>query len=116
MSDSATTTGSTSTPEVPHESNGRVLIGVVTRDKMDKTRRVEIPRLVRHPQYGKYIKRRTICYAHDESNDSHIGDTVEILESRPLSRLKRWTLVRVITRAPARLPAAKKAIPAKKSK
>ena len=83
---------------------------------MDQTRRVEIPRLVRHPQYGKYIKRRTICYAHDETNDSHIGDTVEIVESRPLSRLKRWTMTRVINRAPARVQSAKPSTPAKKKK
>ena len=80
----------------------RVAIGVVTSDKMDKTRRVEIPRLVKHPRYGKYIKRRTICYAHDENNESHLGDTVEIVESRPLSRTKRWRLVRIVTRAPSR--------------
>ena len=53
----------------------RVEIGVVTSDKMQKTRRVEIPRLVKHPRYGKYIKRRTICYVHDEANTSHVGDT-----------------------------------------
>ena len=53
---------------------------------MNKTRRVEIPRLVKHPRYGKYIKRRTVCYVHDEKNESHIGDTVEIMETRPLSK------------------------------
>jgi small subunit ribosomal protein S17 len=81
---------------------GRVLTGIVTRDKMNKTRRVEIQRLVRHPKYGKFVKQRTVCYTHDEGNDSHLGDTVEIRESRPLSKLKRWTLVRVVTRAPSR--------------
>src|SRR5262249_39815386 len=79
----------------------RVETGVVTRDKMNKTRRVEIPRLVKHPRYGKYIKRRTICYAHDEHNESHLGDTVEIMETRPLSKLKHWRLVRVVKKAPA---------------
>jgi small subunit ribosomal protein S17 len=82
--------------------NGRTLIGTVTRDKNLKTRRVEIDRLVRHPKYGKFIKKRTVCYAHDEANESHLGDTVEIIESRPLSKLKRWTLVRVVTKAPSR--------------
>src|SRR3954470_7396972 len=80
----------------------KVLTGVVTSDKMSKTRRVEISRLVQHPKYGKYVKRRTICYAHDENNESHLGDTVEIVESRPLSRTKRWRLVRVVTKAPSR--------------
>src|SRR5437667_5886912 len=78
----------------------RVEIGVVTSDKMNKTRRVEIPRLVKHPKYGKYIKRRTICHVHDESNESHVGDTVEIMETRPLSKLKNWRLVRVVAKAP----------------
>jgi small subunit ribosomal protein S17 len=71
-------------------------IGIVVSDKTLKTRRVEIPRLVKDPQYGKYIRRKTICYVHDENNESHAGDTVEIQESRPLSRMKRWTLVRVV--------------------
>src|SRR5262245_16737071 len=78
----------------------RVLTGVVTRDQMNKTRRVEIPRLVKHQRYGKYIKRRTVCYVHDEANDSHVGDTVEIVETRPLSKLKNWRLLRVLTKAP----------------
>jgi small subunit ribosomal protein S17 len=85
----------------------RVLIGVVTRDKASKTRRVEVPRLVRHPMYGKTLRRRTICYAHDEENASRSGDTVEIEESRPLSRLKRWVIKRIVRRAaqaPAELP------------
>jgi len=74
-------------------------IGVVVSDKAAKTRRVEIPRLVKHPKYGKYLRRRTICHVHDENNESHAGDVVEIIESRPLSRLKRWALVRVVERA-----------------
>ena len=77
----------------------RVVIGVVTRDKAPQTRRVEIPRLVRHATYGKTMRRRTICYAHDEKNVSHLGDTVEIEESRPISKLKRWVLKRVVTKA-----------------
>ena len=78
----------------------RVAVGVVTSDKMNKTRRVEIVRLVKHPRYGKYIKRRTICHVHDENNESHVGDTVEIMETRPLSKTKHWRLVRVVTKAP----------------
>ncbi len=74
-------------------------IGVVVSDKAAKTRRVEIPRLVKHPKYGKYLRRRTICHVHDENNESHAGDVVEIIESRPMSRLKRWALVRVVERA-----------------
>lgn len=74
----------------------RVVIGVVTRDKAAKTRRVEIPRSIRHPVYGKTMRLRTFCYAHDEENVSKIGDTVEIEESPPLSKLKRWVLKRVV--------------------
>ena len=74
----------------------RVETGIVTSDKAAKTRRVEIPRLVRHPRYGKYVRRKTICHVHDENNESHLGDLVEIIESRPMSRLKRWALVRVV--------------------
>jgi small subunit ribosomal protein S17 len=74
----------------------RVAIGVVASDKMDKCRRVEIDRLVRHPKYGKFIKRRTVCHVHDENNVSKLGDTVEIIECPPKSKLKRWDLVRVI--------------------
>jgi len=76
----------------------RTATGIVTSDKTAKTRRVEIPRLVKHPQYKKYVRRKTVCYVHDENNESHLGDVVEIIESRPLSRLKRWRLVRVVER------------------
>jgi small subunit ribosomal protein S17 len=80
---------------------------------MNKTRRVEIPRLVKHPKYGKYIRRRTICHVHDENNESQQGDTVEIMETRPLSKLKHWRMVRIVTRAPthAAPPAATTAVP-----
>jgi small subunit ribosomal protein S17 len=77
----------------------RVLTGVVTRDKAAKTRRVEVPLLVRHKTYGKILHRRTVCYAHDEESVSKNGDTVEIEESPPLSKLKRWVLKRVVTKA-----------------
>lgn len=77
----------------------RVAIGVVTSDKASKTRRVEINRTVRHPKYKKFVKRRTICHVHDEDNESGVGDRVEIQESRPLSRLKRWKLLRVVEKS-----------------
>src|SRR6476620_9538393 len=88
-------------PEPP-VGNRRVVVVIVSRDKNLKSRRVEVERLVKHPKYGKYVKRRTVCYAHDENNESRLGDTVEIIESRPLSRTKRWRLVRVVTKAPSR--------------
>ncbi len=71
-------------------------IGTVASDKMSKTRRVVVERLVPHPKYGKLLRRRTVCHAHDETNASHKGDVVEIMETRPLSKLKRWRIVRVV--------------------
>jgi small subunit ribosomal protein S17 len=97
--------------EATQRGKRRVEVGVVTSDKMNKTRRVEIPRLVKHPRYGKYIKRRTICHVHDETNESRLGDRVEIMETRPLSKTKSWRLLRVVTKAPA-LPAHQEAVPA----
>jgi small subunit ribosomal protein S17 len=89
-----------STAETSARSVRRTLTGVVTRDKMNKTRRVEISRLVKHPRYGKYVKRRTVCHVHDENNETRTGDTVEIMETRPLSKQKCWRLVRVVKKAP----------------
>lgn len=74
------------------------LIGVVTSDKMNKSRRVEINRLVKHPTYGKFVQRRTVCHVHDEHNDSNMGDTVEIVECPPRSKTKRWDLVRIVAK------------------
>jgi small subunit ribosomal protein S17 len=77
----------------------RVSVGVVTSDKTQKTRRVEIPRQVRHAKYGKILHRKTVCHVHDEKNESQLGDTVEIVESRPRSKTKRWELVRVVSKS-----------------
>ncbi len=85
----------------------RRLIGVVASDKMNKSRRVEVARRVKHPMYGKTVSRRTVCHVHDENNESRTGDTVEIEESRPLSRTKCWSLVRIVERA--RVPGQKTA-------
>lgn len=76
-----------------------VKVGVVTGDTTSKTRRVEIPRVVKHAKYGKFLRRKTVCYVHDEKNESHLGDTVEIVESRPHSRTKRWELQRIVSSA-----------------
>ena len=79
----------------------RVETGTVTSDAASKTRRVEIPRIVRHPKYSRILHRRTVCHVHDENDESHIGDLVEIVECRPRSRLKRWELVRVVKKSTA---------------
>ena len=73
--------------------------GVVSSDKMDKTVVVTIANLVRHPIYGRILRRDKKLKAHDEANDAHIGDTVEIMECRPLSKDKCWRVVRVVERA-----------------
>ena len=75
-------------------------IGVVVSDKMDKTVVVEITRRYRHPVYGKYVKRSKKYHVHDERNDCRIGDRVQIEETRPLSKMKRWRLKTVIQKAP----------------
>jgi small subunit ribosomal protein S17 len=73
--------------------------GVVSSDKMEKTVVVTIANLVRHPMYGRILKRDKKLKAHDETNDAHIGDTVEIMECRPLSKDKCWRVVRIVERA-----------------
>jgi small subunit ribosomal protein S17 len=71
-------------------------IGVVTSNKMEKTITVAVERKVKHPIYGKFVKKTTKFHAHDEKNECSIGDTVKIMESRPLSKTKRWRLVEVV--------------------
>lgn len=74
-------------------------IGKVVSDKMEKTVVVAVERLVQHPMYGKPVKKTVKFKAHDENNESHIGDTVEIMETRPLSKDKRWRVTSIIARA-----------------
>jgi len=83
------------------EKSARTLTGTVVGNKMNKTISVSVERLVKHPTYGKYVRRTTKLLAHDENNECRAGDTVAIAECRPLSRHKAWRLVRVIERAPA---------------
>jgi small subunit ribosomal protein S17 len=74
-------------------------IGVITSDKMDKTVTVAIERKVKHPIYGKFVKQTKKFKAHDEKNEAKTGDTVKIMETRPLSKTKRWRLVEILERA-----------------
>ena len=74
----------------------RVREGVVTSDKADKTIRVRLETTVKHPRYGKYVRRRTIVHAHDERNEAREGDVVSIMESRSYSKSKNWRLVKVL--------------------
>lgn len=75
-------------------------IGVVESDKRNKTRKVVVPFSFKHPKYGKYLSRKSVLHAHDETNDSREGDTVEIAPCRPISKTKSWKIVRVVQRAP----------------
>jgi small subunit ribosomal protein S17 len=79
----------------------RLLTGKVVSNKMDKTIAVSMERLVKHPMYGKYVRRTTKLLAHDENNECKEGDTVSIKPCRPMSRRKSWLLVRVVNRARA---------------
>ncbi|MEL7341127.1 MAG: 30S ribosomal protein S17 [Bacteroidota bacterium] len=77
----------------------KVRIGRVVSDKMEKSITVSVERRVKHPIYGKFVKKTTKFVAHDENNDCGIGDTVRIMETRPLSKRKRWRMVEIIERA-----------------
>lgn len=74
-------------------------IGLVTSDKMEKSITVLVERRVKHPIYGKFVKRSNKFIAHDENNDCNVGDTVRIVETRPLSKLKNWRLAEIVERA-----------------
>ncbi len=80
-------------------NNRKVREGVVVSDKMDKSIVVKVERKMKHPIYGKFLKRTTKFMAHDEQNDCHIGDRVKIMETRPLSKNKCWRLVEILERA-----------------
>ena len=73
--------------------------GVVRSNKMDKTITVAVERKVKHPIYGKFLKKTTKFHAHDEKNECNVGDVVKIMESRPLSKTKRWRLVEIVEKA-----------------
>ena len=85
--------------EARARSRRKVRTGDVVSDAMDKTVVVRISTQVRHPLYGKIIRRSTKLKAHDETNDAHVGDVVRIVETRPLSKTKRWRVVEVLERA-----------------
>jgi small subunit ribosomal protein S17 len=94
----------------------KVIQGVVVSDKMDKTRVVDVERRVRHPFYEKVTTKHSKFYMHDEGNESHAGDLVEIMGTRPLSRLKRWRLVRILKAAPRAVVSVGEAAPVRKEK
>ena len=91
---------SQATEKKPERAMLRTITGVVASDKGHKTIKVVVAYQTRHPKYGKFLKFRTVLHAHDEKNEAHEGDTVEIAECRPLSKTKHHRLLRVVTKAP----------------
>ncbi|MCX6938120.1 MAG: 30S ribosomal protein S17 [Verrucomicrobia bacterium] len=83
----------------PARNNRKTLIGNVTSRSGDKSIKVTVPFKVPHPRYQKVINRKTVVHVHDEKNETHLGDKVEIMETRPISRLKRWRVINVLERA-----------------
>ena len=97
--ENSTATGGAASAETGRAlGSKRKLVGVVICDKMDKTRVVVVERRLAHSKYGKYMTRRAKYKAHDEKNEYRLGDRVEIVESRPLSREKRWRVERLLER------------------
>jgi small subunit ribosomal protein S17 len=88
----------TTTTEVVRK-NRKVRDGIVVSNKMDKTIVISIVERVRHPKYAKFVQRTKKLYAHDEANDAKIGDRVRVMETRPMSKQKRWRLIEVLERA-----------------
>ena len=87
------------TQETKERGSRKVRTGVVVSDKMDKTVLVNIDHSRRHRVYGKIVRHASKLSAHDEANDAHVGDTVRIMETRPLSKTKRWRVVEIVERA-----------------
>ena len=97
-----TETGKESTASAPKKRGLRkTQQGTVSSNKMDKTVTIVIERQFPHPMYEKYVRRRVKLHAHDEKNEASVGDVVEVMETRPLSKLKRWRLTRIVRKAEA---------------
>lgn len=92
MSDASNTTANERTTRKVRE-------GIVSSNKMDRTVVIEVVERVRHPKYNKFVMRTKKLYAHDEANDANVGDRVRVMETRPLSKTKRWRLVEILERA-----------------
>ncbi len=87
------------TVETTERAPRKIREGIVSSSKMDRTLVVEVVERVRHPKYNKFVMRTKKLYAHDEANDANIGDRVRVMETRPLSKTKRWRLVEILERA-----------------
>ena len=87
------------TVETTERAPRKVREGIVSSSKMDRTLVVEVVERVRHPKYNKFVMRTKKLYAHDKANDANVGDRVRVMETRPLSKMKRWRLVEILERA-----------------
>jgi small subunit ribosomal protein S17 len=94
---------------IPTRNTRQTLIGLVTSRTGDKSVKVTIPYKIPHPRYKKVINRRSVVHVHDENNETHVGDKVEIMETRPISRLKRFRFLRIVTLSAAAEAAAARA-------
>jgi small subunit ribosomal protein S17 len=92
MSDASNTTANERTTRKVRE-------GIVSSNKMDRTVVIEVVERVRHPKYNKFVMRTKKLYAHDEANDANVGDRVRVMETRPLSKMKRWRVIEILERA-----------------
>jgi len=92
MSDASNTTANERTTRKVRE-------GIVSSNKMDRTVVIEVVERVRHPKYNKFVMRTKKLYAHDEANDANVGDRVRVVETRPLSKMKRWRVIEILERA-----------------
>ncbi|MGQ0628685.1 MAG: 30S ribosomal protein S17 [Phycisphaerales bacterium] len=86
----------TANTNAPAKKTTATRVGLVESDKRTKTRKVVVANLLTHPKYGKIMRSRTVLHVHDEKNESVLGDLVEVAECRPISKTKRWTLVRIV--------------------
>lgn len=96
--------------ESSNRNQRKVLNGTVSSRMGDKSIKVTVPFKVRHPRYLKVINRKTVLHVHDDSNDAKVGDLVQIMETRPISRLKRWRVTKVVERAPEPAGAVKEVV------
>lgn len=87
--------------DIEREKKHKKMVGVVIKDKMDKTVVVQVERFLKHPIYHKYLKSKSTCKAHDEHNAARVGDTVLIVETRPLSKDKRWAIKEILKKEAA---------------
>jgi small subunit ribosomal protein S17 len=90
---------STPPADAAERNERKTMVGTVTSNKMQKTVVVQVDRTVKHPLYEKFVPKRTKLYAHDENNEAKVGDVVEVAQTRPLSKLKCWRVVRIIRKA-----------------